>query len=697
MTTKCRQVAKCQLTNESDLLLVRSTTKQLAVVVGLSSPDQTRLVTAVSEIARNALLYAGGGKVSFELSEQMDDEFLQITVTDSGPGIANVDTVLNGEVARVAGVNTSLTAVRKLVDHLDIKTGESGTAVSVRKKVIGTTLSRRGIEKWAQSFPPAAPDMILQELQQQNRDLVAALDEVQKVRTELEERSTQLTHANQLKAQFLANVSHEIRTPMNAVLGLTNMLDKRLVDQEDRRLIRLLHQSASSLLNIINDILDLSKIDEGKLLISNQVFSLVNLIEAVADMFVAQAATRDIALSVSLDATLPQFVFGDENRIRQILVNLVGNALKFSEHGAIKITALLSWRNQNRVGIRIEVQDQGIGIQPGDLDKLFKPFSQIDSAWSRRQTGTGLGLSICKRLIELLDGTIGVNSLIGTGSTFWFELPFDSRDAEAAAKHELPEKFSFPGAKILLGEDHPVNQMVAISALEDMGLEVGVASDGLEVLAALRTKNYDLVLLDCQMPKMDGYETTAAIRQLESNSSRHIPIVAMTANAMAGDREHCLAMGMDDYISKPFEERDLARVLAKWLINDANEADVEDGVAEAAPSIDAAALLARYKKKQVKQLLQAFLDDSESRMPKMKTAIEENDLAVVNKDAHAIKGACSMLFMSRLGLICVDLQEAALEGNQGQARVLFASLTSQYERAKDESLQILAQIGSVSG
>jgi two-component system, sensor histidine kinase len=720
MTTKCRQVAQCPLTTESDLLIVRNTTKQLAVILGLSSPDQTRLVTAVSEVARNALLYAGGGKVNFELSEQIDNEFLQITVIDSGPGIANVGTILNLEAAVVSGANTSLTAVRRLVDYLEITTGESGTAVSLRKGLIGTALSRRDLEKWAQAFPPSAPDLILQELQQQNRDLVAALDEVQKVRAELEERSTQLTHANQLKAQFLANVSHEIRTPMNAVLGLTNILDKRLEDQEDRRLIGLLRQSASSLLNIINDILDLSKIDEGKLLISNQVFSLVNLIDDVANMFAAQAASREIVLVVSLDPTLPQFVLSDENRIRQILVNLVGNAIKFSEHGEIKINTFLSWKNQNRVGVRIEVQDQGIGIESGDLDKLFKPFSQIDGTWNRRQTGTGLGLSICKRLAELLDGTIGVNSAVGVGSTFWIELPFDSMDEQAAAKQDLPEIYSFPGAKILLGEDHPVNQMVAINVLEGLAVEVGVASDGLEVLAQLNSTYYDLILLDCQMPMMDGFETTAAIRQMESGSARHIPIVAMTANAMAGDREHCLSMGMDDYISKPFEERDLAGVLAKWLNIDQNQskknsnndsdqlavsndpgqaivnvepnraANVEPG--QSAANIDAVGLFERFKKQQVKQLLQAFLDDSEIRLPKMKAAIEKNDLQVVGKEAHAIKGACSLIFMARLSLICSGLEAAAKQQNSAQVNAHFASLMLQYERAKEETLQLLAQI-----
>ncbi len=695
MTTLFPKVAQCRLISESDLLVVRNTTKQLALLVGLRSPDQTRLVTAVSEVARNALLYANGGCVNFTFQEQASKEFLQISVVDSGPGISDL-TILDAEAAGLSGTHTSLTAIRRLVDRVEIETGHTGTTVIISKEITGLALKKKAIEKWADQLANSSPNMklsdrqqsgnlILQDLQQQNKELMTALDEVQKVREELEERSLQLTHANRLKTLFLANVSHEIRTPMNAVLGLTNILEKRLVDSEDRRLIGLLHQSASSLLHIINDILDHSKIDEGKLLIKKENFSLINLIENVVDMFAAQSASRGIAVTASIDATIPAFVVSDENRIRQILVNLVGNALKFSKQGAIKISALRIWKHQTTIGVKIEVEDQGIGIEVADLDKLFKPFSQIDAAWSRRQTGTGLGLSICKRLVDLLDGKIGVNSKVDVGSTFWFELPLETVDDLTAEAEAVPEVYSFTGARVLLGEDHPVNQLVAANLLEELGVKVGVASNGIEVLEEINKQKYDLILLDCQMPKMNGFEATAAIRERESGTNNHVPIVAVTANAMTGDREHCLSLGMDDYISKPFSERDIARVLAKWLNKEQN--------APVTP-IDLAALFERYKKEQVTKLLKAFLDDSDSRMPEIQEALAKSDFDIVGKNAHAIKGACSLIFMPELAVICSALQQAAEQTDAARVEALFRSLNAQYSQIKIEASQIIGQIES---
>jgi signal transduction histidine kinase/DNA-binding response OmpR family regulator len=675
MPTDAKRIAQNVLSNESDLVAIRTRTKQIAGLCGLGVQDQTRILTAVSEIARNALLYAHGGKVHFDILQQDGQHYLQISVSDSGPGI---DTkALSQDVKGFVGSPSSLTSIKRLVDLVDISSSENGTTVSLRKLVPSMSISAK-LAEWQKNLPSESPNAILHDLQDQNKQLMTALDDVQKVKIELEERTRQLQHANELKAQFLASVSHEIRTPMSAILGLVGILSKRAKDDEDRRLLGLLNESATSLLTMINDILDLSKIDEGKLVIDYEPFSLGQLLRSTMAIFANEAEKRSLSLVCNIEQDVPELLSGDVNRIRQIVVNLIGNALKFSDKGTITVSASLAWKLEDRVSVKIEIRDQGIGIKESDFDSLFEPFSQISNT-SRKVVGTGLGLSICKRLIELLDGKIGVNSEIGVGSCFWFELPFTivrKLDSLQPVPSLVP---TFPGKRVLLAEDHPVNQMVAAGFLDDLGIETKIANNGFEVLSLIQEWQYDLILMDCQMPEMDGFETTAAIRDIEIATGKHIPIVAVTANAMAGDREVCLGSGMDDYISKPYDLNGLAAILSKWLVDQPKEYQ---------KLIDDGALFKRFKKEQAKRLVETLLADAEGRIARMFKCLESSDLVALGHDAHALKGATSLVFMQEVSVTCGELQAACQQQDNARVRSNMEILRRQFHLTQIEARTI---------
>ncbi|CAN5315217.1 hypothetical protein BH11CYA1_BH11CYA1_24040 [soil metagenome] len=526
-TDHIRPISESSLANEGELVAVRTRTKQLADLCALGRPDQTRLLTAVSEIARNALAHGDGARVCFDIVDKIDRHFLRVTIESNG-----ISSAFTKPKEDFTEIQFSLESVQRLVDELTVEKTTKGRSVSVSKQLPGL-IEENKITSWKEMLSIEPPNAVIEDLQQQNRDLVMALNEIQLVKIELEERTRQLQQASMLKAQFVANVSHEIRTPMNAILGITNLLAKRIKEPEDLKLVGHLHEASSSLLTIINSILDLSKIDEGKLEILNEIFSLPDLISGTVAIFVADAEESGIGIEINYGQGFPESVIGDKNRLRQILINLIGNALKFSDKGNVVVNAALNWTNEDLVGIRISVVDEGIGIAEKDLESLFEPFFQLPAAGQRRTGGTGLGLSICKRLVELLDGEIGVSSVLGSGSTFWFEL--SCRVAGDAAIIPLAKSIAlhFEDHKVLLAEDHPVNQLVAASVLEELGIKFDIASNGLEALEAYKQNRYDLILMDCQMPEMNGFETTAAIRALEKDSDIHVPIVAVTANAMA--------------------------------------------------------------------------------------------------------------------------------------------------------------------
>jgi len=359
------------------------------------------------------------------------------------------------------------------------------------------------------------------------------------------------------KSEFLAVVSHEIRTPMNGILGMVHLvLDGRL-DDEQRENVEVIRQSAEVLQALLDDILDFSKLEAGKVETDVAPFEAARIVADVVSLMHSRAAEKSLPLEVDIEAGVPAWVEGDARRLRQVLLNLVGNAVKFTTEGLVAVAVTKSASGR----LRFAVRDTGIGIPADSVDKLFTPFIQADSSIDRRFGGTGLGLAISRRLVENMGGVIGVESELGKGSTFWFELPLTATIAPTPSTEEATMGDITP-LSILLAEDNPVNQIVAVKLLGRYGHRVTVAPDGLKAVEEVELGTFDLVLMDMHMPELDGLKAAARIRALPGPKSQ-IPIIALTANAFDEDRARCLAAGMDDYLSKPIDGSKLVAVLQR--------------------------------------------------------------------------------------------------------------------------------------
>jgi len=376
--------------------------------------------------------------------------------------------------------------------------------------------------------------------------------------------------ASRAKDEFLANMSHEIRTPMNGVLGTLQLLRESTLKPDQEALVETALTSAESLLALLNDILDFSKMEAGKLSLDVRPFRISDLVTELERFFRPLAENKGLGFVVEVDPSLDRPLLGDQGRVRQILNNLLANAVKFTEHGEVRLQVRQHQDvdESGRSVVRFSVIDTGIGISAEDQAKLFQSFTQADSSLTRKYGGTGLGLAIVRQLAELMEGRCGVESEPGKGSCFWCEIPFPVAEGEVEEPPQEETVFTrerFRG-RILLVEDNPVNQKIARAMLEKLGLSVVAASDGQEAVGLFGSQPFDLVFMDCQMPRMDGYEATGEIRRQEAaRGLSRTPVIAMTAHAMSGDREKCLAAGMDDYLTKPVKKETLALVLEKWL------------------------------------------------------------------------------------------------------------------------------------
>jgi len=570
--------------------------------------------------------------------------------------------------------------------------------------------------------------------------LAAVNQELEIITHKLEVAYDQALEASKLKSEFVANISHEVRTPISAVIGMAELLLDSNLSPEQRQFAKIVGDSAQSLLTIINDILDFSKMEAGRIELESIDFNINGIVKGCLDWLESVAKDKKIHFETVLDANVPRLVKGDPLRVRQVLLNLASNAVKFTNHGTVKLSTRLikslAEGDQEIALVRFEIEDTGIGLSESAKNRLFQPFSQADGSTTRKYGGTGLGLSISKRLVELMDGEIGVESQENKGSRFYFTVPFklsagseediyNESDVKSSGLDTLPlqlfpqgslqdisSQLTLPGLEsvgsgnrgfVLLAEDNPILKDLACRQLVKLGFNVKSVNNGREAIEDLSKHDYSLIFMDCQMPVMDGFEATKAIRQQEKQSGKHVLIVALTASAMPADRERCLKCGMDDYLSKPINLQQLAHLVDKWLpvnsdlkdnsstnlssdidnMKDADNLETKKTTETGSDSpIDFENLKEIYGQDSLKEIFTMFLDEANELVARVDNGVKKRDKAVVATAAHQLKGVAAAVSALKLNKTSAEL-EVAVEGDHWeQATLLITGLQSEHNLLK---------------